>query len=855
MTISFDWAVFGYVERGHGLIKSSLSVEMSPLLNTLAALSDRPSPDPPSGTKITPYLSGFPYDRWYVLMRTFSDPMATRGGMVRSFCLLLPINELEGINDLSIPIEYLPAINSTPNEWSNWKGNDRGQMNDIVSSRTLRERRPADIANLTPLSVRLSFITALLDRNRLSAVWTASQDDFEMAIIGIWALLPPELRGNLRFIRSYDPKYLGEPSPHFVTTTSNTASRWNPEKILQSLDREPNSRAESFLLGDSSANSLGEFLSSLPIIREFSKLNIADSCLIAIEAIRAGEDSKAITAARLLKELAPEKHQAEELKVSLLNTLDNILRTADFSEIRRFANLSLNAFAHAEERLEKSLTARIKNNLKTFHDIDRELVKLAFSSSTISWWKGAVSTAVVEQVKSLSTSLAISLWDWWVNNPELVLHLKEHLSSNADLLLCETAPTELDKDKANFLLEIFSQNLTSQFNNFPRLLTYLQVKSEVPNDQILQTCLKRSSDVDIVLNIFRKCIGDQVFLNLALTVFDERVFIEAGTCCFEDSTLLNQISPDNVSWRKIWLAAIKAGVDPLASIPHPNEVITTVLDEFLAGEAVDKNLLIALSHTPVANLIDYSSRNEIWSKLPLEAKGGFLEATAKGVFDRWREDSNFQPEPELNQSILKLGCFTEAVRQSDRGLDKLTSHYMAFLAVSNGRISNAEEVISVLADNNLAIPDLEIKQFAAWIRKNNWTSIAEMAFECYQRKSHSTVFSILVEHTLEILPFLTKLHAIIDLKRPTAKTDFYASLRDVLSRLFSKGPNADGFWDDVGGKSGDLKLQGTVSEAWYSAINAVQQGKVPLDRVIKLARERYPFDIELRELERFSHKL
>jgi GTPase-associated protein 1, N-terminal domain type 1/CHAT domain len=821
MTISFDWAVFGEVEEGgHRLVNSSLSVEMSPLLDRLAALSDRPTYDPPIGTTITPYLSGFPYDRWYVLMQTLLDPMAARTGIVRSFCLLIPINELEGINDLSILIEYLPTINSTPNEWSNWKGNDRGQMKNIDFSSTL-QREPTDIANLTPLSVRIGFIAALLNRNELPAVWINSQDDFDIAITGIWALLPPALRENLRFGRSYHPNDLGEPKPHFVTTPNNAASRWDQRNILQSLNRDPNSRAESFLLGDNSINPLGEFLSSLPTIREFSKLNIADSCLITIEAIRAGEDSKAITAARLLKELAPEKHQAEELKVSLLNTLDNILRTADFIEIRRFANLSLNAFANAEERFEKSLTARIKSDLETFHNIDRELVKLAFNQSTILWWKVAISSAVVEQVKSLSTDLTISLWDWWLNSPELVFHLKEHLPSNADLLLYETAPTELDKEKANSLLKTFSQNLNSQSNNFPRLLTYLEVRSEVPNDQILQTCLKRSSDVDIALNVFRKCIGDRVFLYLALTESDERMFTEAGNCCVKDPTLLNRIEPDNVSWRKIWLAAIQAEADPLAGILQPNDVMSSILDELLLGKSVDDKLLINLSKTSVANLIDYSSRTEIWSKLPLEAKGEFLETTTKGVFDRWREDSHFQPEPELKQSILKLGCFTEAVRQSDLGLEKMVSNYIAFLVSNKGSVSNAEEVIKILHENIVAIPDLEIEQFAEWLRQNNWIKMSELAFEYCSRDININIFHILVERTLEILPKWKKQQAIVKLQIPTIQTNDLV-LEDTANSQAASNENI---------------LDNSIKRILILAANPIDLVRLSLDQEVKAIRE------------------
>jgi GTPase-associated protein 1, N-terminal domain type 1 len=842
MTISFDWAVFGYVEGGHGLMKSSLSMEMSFQLNTLAALSDRPSSDPPFGTNITPYLSGFLYGRWYVLMRTFLDPTAARTGIVRSFCLLIPINELERINDLSIYIDYLPAIDSTPNDWSNWKGDDRGQMNNIDFSSTI-QREPTDIANLTPLSVRLGFVTALLGQNELPVIWTASQDDFEMAITGVWALLPPALRESLRFGRSYAPNDLGDPKPYFVTTPNNAASRWTGYRILKPLDREPNSRTESFLLGDSSANSLGQFLSSLPIVREFSKLNIADTCLIAIEAIRAGEDGQAITAARLLKELAPDKYQAEELKVSLFNKLDNILQTADFREIRRFANLSLNAFANAEERLEKSLTARIKSDLETFHDIDQEVVKLAFRPSTILWWRNAVSNAIVEQTENLSTDLAINLWNWWLNDPDLVLHLKEHLPSNADLLLYETAPTRLEKEKANSLRKIFSQNLNSQSNNFPRLLTYLEVRSGVPNDQILQSCLKRSSDVGIALNIFRKCICDRVFLNLTLTVSNERVFIEAGTCCFEDPTLLNQIEPDNASWRKIWLAAIQAGADPLVGILQPNEVMSTVLDEFLAGEAVDKKLLVALSHTHVANLIDYSSRTEIWSKLPFEAKGAFLEATAKGVFDRWREDSHFQPEPELKQSILKLGCFTEAVRQSNRGLNEMISSYITFVISERGSMSNTQEILTVLKEKSFVLSNIEIQNFAEWIKENKWTQIATLIFDLYKKKTNDHILSTLVHHISSILPWQKRLESIGLLKN---KNDVYIEISksdlEAYQRLKEKRNKLQEQWNLQHEKLTKLRTALTIENDIATKFKLEQQIE---EEVRKLAN----LDVELAVVE------
>ncbi len=843
----FDWAIFGETNRRHGLIDSSLPIEMRNRLSGLAPLSDRPSSDPPLGEIISPYLSGFPYDCWYVLMRTFLDPTAARGGMVRSFCLLLPIGELEGINDLSILIDHLPASDSSPSDWHRWKDNN--------FCGTCRERKPADLANLTPLSVRLGLINVLL-KNQLPGVWVNCQDEFERVLVGVWALLPSEFRGVLRFGRSYSPNDLGESRPHFVTTPKNAAARWDQAKILKPLEREPNSRAEAFLLQYSLADpTFQQFLSSLPVIRDFHRLKLVSDCLEAFEDADRGEISQAVETAALLNSLAPEVYQAVELKERSISILENILRNSDICKIRYLANLSLESFATARQRLKRLLSPLVSHHLELFNNIDQTLVEWAFNERTAVWWRNAVSSAIKEQVRNLSSNLASSLWNWWLNQPELVLHLYEYLPSHADALLYETAPTAIDREKANSVLEMFSQSLNLQSNAFPRLLTYLQFTANVSNDKILQACLKRSNDIDIALNIFRKCIGSQVFLDLALTVPNEPVLQEAGGCCFEEPNLLNQLAPDNAAWRKIWLVAIQSGADPLTGILQPNHLVAALLDVLLSERSIDKNLLISLSHTSAANLIDYDSRTKIWSKLPSEARPGFLEATSKGVFERWHEDSNFQPEPELTKNLLQPGCFSEFAQNSSQNLERLMSNYIAFLISAQGSISNAEEVVQVLYHNTLEISDALIEQFARWIRQNHWTSIAEMIFDCYQRRDHSTVFYLLVEHTLEILPWLKGLSARITLHQPTAQNDFYSSLREVLIELFSKGPDVDGFWHDVGGQPGDLKVNGTVAEAWSSAIVAVQQGRVPLDRVIKLARRRYPHHSALRELEHLSCKL
>jgi GTPase-associated protein 1, N-terminal domain type 1/Effector-associated domain 1 len=846
MTIFFDWAIFGEIDRRHGLIDSSMKSEQREHLNMLATLSDRPSSDPPPGTMQVSYLSGFPYGKDYVLMRTFPDLGASRGGMVRSFCFILPMQEIEVINDLSTVIKLLPPINSTSSEWITWKGNNL--------YKTFAERKPTEIVNLSTLPTRLGFIDSLL-RNDLPGIWSESQDDFEDIIVELWASLPPNFRRILRFGRSYSRKDLGDPKSHFLTTPKNAAARWQAEVIIKPLDREPNSRAELLLLGNIADNPLAQFISLLPDISEFRNLKLADDCLKAFEDTDQGDISQAVAVAAFLNVLAPGLHQAGVLKERSLLALEGILKNADISSIRYFANLSLNAFTNAEKRLGKLITELVNCNLRTNKYIDPLLVEWTFNEMAAPWWRSAVSIAIFEQTKNLTSSFASILWEWWLNMPELVLPLVQYLPSNADLLLYESVPPKMDKKNAFSILERISQKFDPKSNIFPRLWTFLKVISKVPNDQVLQECLNRSNGIDIALNIFRKHIGEGTFLDIAIAVTDEKVLKEAGDCCFENVSLLSYIAPESIAWRKIWLFAIERGLEPLTGIPYPSKAMGTLLDELLLGNAVDSNLLIYLSRTTVANLIDYDSRTKIWSLLPSEARIDFLEATTQGVFDRWREDSNLQPEAELVQIILKSGYLSAAIKKSELNLSCLIRNYMAFIVSRNGYSSNAKEVIKVFYEKILIIPDVEIRSFASWLRQKKWVDIAEIAFQYYQDKPHSHVLSVLVECTLEILPMFTRLNAIISLKRPTAYTDFYISLREVLTNIFTKGPSVDGFWEDVGGKPGDLRLQGTVAEAWYSAILAVQQGKVSLERVIYLARERYPNNSDLETLEHLSHKL
>src|SRR5207245_712443 len=92
-------AIYGDYQGGHALLCKS--AEDGATFSDLLWRTDLPSTTP-SGIRWEPYISGFPYrGNYYVLMKTFPDLRASRGGMVLSHALLLPLEEASLLDNLS----------------------------------------------------------------------------------------------------------------------------------------------------------------------------------------------------------------------------------------------------------------------------------------------------------------------------------------------------------------------------------------------------------------------------------------------------------------------------------------------------------------------------------------------------------------------------------------------------------------------------------------------------------------------------------------------------------------------------------------------------------------------------------
>src|SRR5260370_23267205 len=98
-------ATYGEDRGGHALLAKS-GDESSPFAD-VTWRTDLPG-TAPSGVAWEPYVSGFPDHNYYVLAKTFPDPSASRGGMVFTHALFLPLADAVQLADLGAIATLLP---------------------------------------------------------------------------------------------------------------------------------------------------------------------------------------------------------------------------------------------------------------------------------------------------------------------------------------------------------------------------------------------------------------------------------------------------------------------------------------------------------------------------------------------------------------------------------------------------------------------------------------------------------------------------------------------------------------------------------------------------------------------------
>src|SRR5579871_885310 len=183
--VNLHFAIYGERDNSHDLLGHSTQAPVE-ILSGIAGYTDLP---PGHSAPWSSFLRGYAFGDYYIVSRTFPDTEAARGGMVRTFCVLLKLADARAVSDIGYVLSLLP------NEISGWKcwpvAHDRASLLPM----------PA-----TPIASYRSLLSKILAS--IEPVVFVGDKEFEANIRFLWAWLWPQARERLRFSICFDPYHL-----------------------------------------------------------------------------------------------------------------------------------------------------------------------------------------------------------------------------------------------------------------------------------------------------------------------------------------------------------------------------------------------------------------------------------------------------------------------------------------------------------------------------------------------------------------------------------------------------------------------------------------------------------------------
>lgn len=799
-----DQAIYGTVQNGHGLKCASGDWKLA---QELANRLDLPDTAPP-GADWSPYVSGFFHGDYYVLARTFSDPSSTRAGMVMSHALICPREEISELRDLRPLFQrLLVGLEEVPTNV---------EAIDIV----VEVRDP-------PTATDLADAARSLVSRGTGPVVRIGTEGFEDLIIAIWSRLGPSLRQCLTFRLSFGPSDIVEqPVPALVCIPASLIGRWSLHRIVGrtgSADTLASSMIEGSAKGAALiqfAADIGAGLDSFEVLPRLEQAYLMASTSPATFA-------RLLSAVRLIEHLSPNPTNGIGKKASVVSGLVSLLPSVTPSDVLLLRNLATSALPTGVAIWE-ALENWVAQNLFVEAD-DSQMITILHEAliakeAKKSWCDaviGGLSAAVGQPGKALQRGF----WRWTNTDSALCDPIVTIIQGDIREIdgLVATIPSTISQDLANKLL-VISLKL--------KLFKLYAAVASASMDPVDAAKALSQAEPGGNLDSMRVALGKAApedLLFIADEVNDERVLLIASTAVAKAPSLLAAADLESVTNRKIWTLALEKNPESWRGPADPRREFDKILIELLDGENPPSELLERLSETPLADLLSFSRRKEVWGLVSGGTRAHLLGATANKWFEQ-AEHGHVETgiEAELQERIL-----------GDIRLDQVLAR------LSRGHVGEGLRLIA-------ALPGFDRSRYRSWvgtairspypISVHDAEAIGQTASAHGQRdlvddiisqyRSGRTDLKPALRHSMDLIGFLDRW--LLQLS-PLTDAEKWNSFVQVATDLYPSGPDHLSLWDRAGGHNSDLVHIGTGSWRWQDAVRQMKNGKPP--RIANLVRE------------------
>jgi hypothetical protein len=811
-------AYYGEFRGGHDLLATS--APGTEFAHELKWLTDRPSA---GAISWQPYLSGFPWREFYILMRTFPAPARpeSRGGYVFTHALFYPTGVATSAGDLNVLVSHL--VESIPADLPS-------KILPPISAISLNPAPGFDPDPRARAAAR-----ALLDHTPISrpVIWIG-QEGFDEVVSRVWAGLWPEARAALSFRISLDPSDAERGSPTLVCTPVLSRTRWTGFAVVDVRDAvERPTPAELLLAGEPSA-----------LRRHIAELGVQSASISALRQVQTAvglldhlqeitpEDARLLV--RVLAAISNEPADGKNAKSAAVERLISHVSTADAEYIATLRNLEPAPFPDKLQALGSAVEQWTATHFLT--DL-QELVSWMGSRTAHGWWLGSIEQGIGRAVRHWTVGLAPLIWAGIANDPTaarvMISLIADAAQAGSPLIdLARTCASKLPRSVADVLasaardrqsVELFAAT-TDAGHGLEFALDALQKPGwrevAIQGMEILAT--RRGPDALVALAVAR---GSELLVSFAAILIARQPSLRGAL----DARL--------AAWRILWLQSIQAGADTWAGVRDPGHVRDSLLNAALDTQAVEDALLNEVAQTEWGDLADFSRQSEVWAASEFPVREAFLARTTAGWIDRFAADPEATTLPAdavLTRVIgtggtlfLSGGAFSRDLHTAVVAFGRFPgwqeNHFLGWLTVHWHRLS------LLSAKDGARLGQL--------VSQREWRQGARNLFAA---RRLSPAVRTAVEQCTSLLGVFDVLR--LSLESPgLADVDadaWFNGLFEVLVENYQHGPEEERIWQRAGGSLSHIEGR-TPRERWRSAVHQLRSGRsvgVSIDRLLQELR-------------------
>jgi len=814
--MKLEQAIYGEVRGGHAL---RLASDASSSWSELASRMDLPDTAPP-GASWSPFLSGFPHGNRYVVARTFSDPAATRAGMVLSHALIVPLDEIATTMDLR---PLLSLLISTP-----------------IVPESLRSREiSASSLQPPPAGDLLATAEALTTRGKGPVVRIGHQD-FEQLVASLWFHLWPELRASFAFRLSLGPQDLVElHPPSLVCTPSTLAARWTGYRVVPAAAPLSVSRATEILSGGAGAEPVLAFARGIDArLDNFGNLSLLE------RAYELGSTSnppfdECVAVLRLVEILSPDPAAGAAIKARLTERLVSRLPSATASDVLLLRNLRVDAFPTAAAVWSGLRTWAASNGFSMAEDgpLLSAIENATSPAAAVPAWREGLLSGLADASRSQSSMFPGAFWRWADAQAATLITFASHLPVDRDLegRLADAVPATLGRTAGDAAMAVAVSKRWFRLHGTAAGAT-LGAREAIRRQLAVDVDIGTLAGVRAALH---RATPSEM-LDIALELADTRLLQVAADEVARAPQLLRDTDFRGAAAQSIWGRALGANPNAWQGPANQGRAFGAVLDTLLDSGAANNDLLVALSATPMADISDYPRRAQVWGRTSGKVHDNLLKATASGWIRRAISTGVADP-PETELAIVVLAG--DVLDQALRGTD----------------VGPAIRVMSML-------PAFDEVRFLHWLANrtavrsalsaSDTEAIGKLVLQRGWQKAVDHILNRARKERVDLRPVLGICRSMVStLARwalgvsPVSLDEKWAIWEDVACELYPTGPDSDGLWDRAGGRQAELPTHGTGRARWHDAIGQIRRGKRPPAAALigEMARD-YPLNEELRRL-------